>query len=78
MANNEVHDGRFRELLGAAIIELWGDLPRDIQEDVFEAAVSADDATEGSIREELALYLHRRHPRTDESESALGAPARSR
>jgi hypothetical protein len=51
---------RTEELLGRAVFERWADLPRDIQELLFEAAVSR----EPEARERLATELHDRHPRT--------------
>ena len=47
-------------LLGRAAMEVWGDMPRDIQEALFETAMKGR-ATE---REGLARLLHERHPRT--------------
>jgi hypothetical protein len=47
-------------LLQAIALRLWADLPRDVQEQLFEGAVGTDDA----LRLELALYLHDHHPRT--------------
>jgi hypothetical protein len=48
------------EMLGRAVFDCWGDLPRDIQEKLFDAAVAHQpDATE-----QLAVELHDRHPRT--------------
>ena len=41
-------------------MEVWGDMPRDIQEALFETAMKGHDAE----REELARLLHDRHPRT--------------
>jgi hypothetical protein len=46
-------------LLGHAALKVWPDLPRDAQEQLFEAA--ADDE---AIRNTLATFLHDRHPRT--------------
>ncbi len=51
---------RFAVLIGRSALRLWADLPREIQERLFEEA-TADDET---LRRELALYLHNRHPRT--------------
>jgi hypothetical protein len=51
---------RFANLLGRAAIEVWGDMPRDIQEALFEAARKGQSAE----REDLARLLHERHPRT--------------
>jgi hypothetical protein len=47
-------------LLGQAAFRLWPDLPRDIQEKLFESAVPRDEAT----RRRLAVLFHERHPRT--------------
>jgi hypothetical protein len=50
----------FERLLGRAALALWPDLPRDVQESLFETAVAGDDI----IRNHLASYLHDHHPRT--------------
>ena len=47
----------FEGLLGHAAFKLWPDLPRDVQETLFEAAVPHDDAT----RYNLAVFLHQHH-----------------
>jgi hypothetical protein len=51
---------KFSDVLGRATAEIWGDLPRDLQEAIFEIA------TRGSpeSRTELAQYLHKLHPKT--------------
>lgn len=51
---------RFASLLGRAAMDVWGDMPRDIQEALFETAMKGLDAD----REALARLLHDRHPRT--------------
>ena len=51
--------------LGRAIAASWGDLPRHVQKELFEAAVRS--AGKGA-REKLAAYLHQQHPRTIEGE----------
>ena len=51
---------RFAYLLGRAAMDVWGDMPRDIQEALFESAMKDHEAE----REELARLLHNRHPRT--------------
>jgi hypothetical protein len=51
---------RFAQVIGQAALRLWPDLPRDIQERLFEDAVAVDDA----LRHEVAVYLHDHHPRT--------------
>lgn len=50
----------FAALLGKAALDVWGDMPRDIQEALFETAMKGRDAE----REELARLLHDRYPRT--------------
>ena len=58
-----MHDeGDFERALGAAVVRQWGQLPRAIQEALFEQAVSGRG---DSLREPLAVFLHQRHPRTD-------------
>jgi hypothetical protein len=48
------------QLLGSAVFEQWANLPRDVQEALFEAAAGPDPDT----RNALATDLHNRHPRT--------------
>jgi hypothetical protein len=38
----------------------WADLPRDVQELLFEDATEANEA----LRQELPVYIHGHHPRT--------------
>ena len=57
MANGQE---RFTNLLGRAAMDVWGDMPRDIQEALFEMAMKGHD----SEREGLARVLHDCHPRT--------------
>jgi hypothetical protein len=47
-------------LLGRAALQLWPDLPRDVQEKLFESAVPLDP----ELRNRLAIFLHDKHPRT--------------
>jgi hypothetical protein len=58
MMNNSTHE--FERLLGKAALALWPDLPRNVQENLFETAV----AGEVIIRNHLASYLHDHHPKT--------------
>jgi hypothetical protein len=53
-------EDRFAGLLGRAAMDVWGDMPRDIQEALFETAMKGHDAE----REDFARMLHDRHPRT--------------
>jgi hypothetical protein len=61
-------DAYFERALGAAVVRRWGQLPRNIQEALFEEAVGANDKRQPNgdgLREHLAVYLHGKHPRTD-------------
>jgi hypothetical protein len=51
---------RFEHRVGRAALKLWPDLPRDLQERLFEDAVGGDE----QLRQQLAIYLHDHHPRT--------------
>ena len=51
---------RFEQVLGASALRIWADLPRDVQELLFEDATKANE----KLRQELAVYLHGHHPRT--------------
>lgn len=53
-------DTRFVQVAGRAVLRLWPDLPREMQERLFEEIVGGDEA----LRHALALYLHDHHPRT--------------
>ena len=59
------NEGRFAPLLGQATIHLWAELPRDVQEKLFEHAVVIGHKGERdeSLREQLAKFLHDRHKR---------------
>jgi hypothetical protein len=54
-----MNENRFAALLGHAALKVWSDLPRDAQERLFAAAVD-----DGVIANDLAEFLHDRHPRT--------------
>ena len=57
MAGGQEH---FATLLGHAAMEVWGDIPREVQEAPFEVAMKG----RYGKRERLARLLHDRHPRT--------------
>jgi hypothetical protein len=59
---------RFALALGQAVVAAWGELPQDIQQRLFEDAVVAGHRSERdeSLREQLAVFLHHHHPRTNE------------
>jgi hypothetical protein len=60
---------RFALALGQAVIRSWGGLPQEIQHTLFESAVVAGHHSEKDemFREQLAAYLHDKHPRTQTS-----------
>jgi hypothetical protein len=51
---------RFQQNIGRAALRLWPNLPRDLQEQLFEVAVGGD----ATLRHQLAIYLHEHHPKT--------------
>ena len=51
---------RFEHTVGRAALKLWSELPRDLQERLFQDAVGGD----AQLRNQLAQYLHDHHPRT--------------
>jgi hypothetical protein len=57
--------------LGEAVARSWSNLPQEIQQELFEAAVK----TEGEVvRQRLAIYLHGRHERTVEALQSKAIP----
>jgi hypothetical protein len=61
-----VDEDRFALALGQAVITSWANLPQPIQHALFEQAVVCGhhDERDESLREQLAAFLHDRHPRT--------------
>jgi hypothetical protein len=61
---------RFAEALGLAAIDIWSDLPQDVQQCLFERAVVCGHKSERdeSLREQLAQFLHNHHERTTSAE----------
>lgn len=60
-------ESRLTSMLGEAVKRVWGEIPRQIQELLFEEALLAPEAdSSDELRHELALLLHERHPRTAE------------
>ncbi|MGL3105093.1 MULTISPECIES: hypothetical protein [Bradyrhizobium] len=53
-------ENHFALMLGRAVLAAWGDMPRDIQEALFEIALT----DRPGDRDDLAKLLHERHPRT--------------
>jgi hypothetical protein len=61
---------RLAGLLGRAALDVWGDMPREIQEALFETAMQGRQAE----REELARLLHDHYPRARSLAGALKEP----
>jgi hypothetical protein len=51
--------------LGKAVAAVWGELPAEVQRALFEGAIRSGGE---AAREEIAIFLHRRHPRTSGGE----------
>ena len=54
--------------LGEAVIRIWSNLPQDVQLHLFQEVVTSHGK---SIRAQLAVFLHDKHPRTSDP---LGNP----
>ena len=54
--------------LGEAVVRTWSNLPKDVQNCLFQAAVTFQGE---SIRPQLAVFLHDKHPCTSDP---LGKP----
>ena len=54
--------------LGEAVVRIWSNLPEDVQNHLFQEAVTFQGE---SIRSQLAVFLHDKHPRTSDP---LGKP----
>jgi hypothetical protein len=46
------------EHLGAAVMLRWAHLPRDVQRDLFNAAVDLNEPDADSVRQHIAVFLH--------------------
>ena len=49
------------QALGQAVIRIWSNLPQEVQNHLFQEAVRSQGE---SIRPQLAVFLHNKHPRT--------------
>jgi hypothetical protein len=58
--STEDYELRFSQILGAAVISCWSDLPHGVQQKLFEEAIMLGHRGERdeSLREELARFLH--------------------
>ena len=57
--------------LGQAVARCWSNLPQQIQQTLFEAAVMSEGE---AIRQPLAVYLHSKHGRTLDTVQARAIP----
>jgi hypothetical protein len=57
--------------LGKAVTAIWSNLPQNVQHELFEHAVSAQDE---ATRERLAVFLHAIHFRTTDALKARAVP----
>ena len=57
--------------LGQAAVQIWSNLPQDIQQHLFEAAVLSQGE---STRQQLAVFLHEKHLRTTDAIKARAMP----
>ena len=70
MSETSDREQAFTRALGTAVVHVWGELPQEVQEKLFEHAVVAGHQSERdeSLREQLAKYLHEHHQRTRTSQ----------
>jgi hypothetical protein len=75
---HEAENERMERVLGAAVISRWAELPRPIQEKLFEAAIVLGHQSERdeSLREQLAKFLHDHHKFTAPEETRSGGTVR--
>ena len=57
--------------LGRAVVKIWSRLPHDIQQHLFEETVRSEGE---SARQQVAVFLHHKHPRTSDSIKARAMP----
>jgi hypothetical protein len=57
--------------LGKAVAKLWSELPQDMQQQLFEAAVLSEGEP---VRQRLAVFLHGKHARTTDAIKARAIP----
>ena len=59
---------QLKRALGEAVVRIWSNLPQEVQNHLFQEAVTSQGK---SIRPQLAVFLHDKHPRTSDP---LGKP----
>ena len=65
---NSVITDQLTRALGEAVIRIWSNLPQEVQNHLFQEAVTSHGE---SIRSQLAVFLHDKHSRTADP---LGEP----
>jgi hypothetical protein len=58
-------------VLGRAASKIWSNLPQEVQHQLFEEAISSQGE---EMRQQLAIFLHRKHFRTTDSIKAGAIP----
>ena len=59
---------QLKRALGEAVVRIWSNLPQEVQNHLFQEAVTSQGE---SIRPQLAVFLHDKHTRTSDP---LGKP----
>jgi hypothetical protein len=59
-ATSNAMSDQLSRALGEAVVRIWGMLPPEVQQHLFEEATSHGSET----RSQLAMFLHDKHPRT--------------
>ena len=59
-ATSSAMSDQLSRALGEAVVRIWGLLPPEVQQHLFEEATSHGAET----RSQLAMFLHDKHPRT--------------
>jgi hypothetical protein len=58
-------------VLGEGVARVWSRLPQKLQHYLFEEAVASHGE---SVRQQLAVFLHHRHPRTSDAVKVRAVP----
>jgi hypothetical protein len=68
--SDEIKEQVYRAL-GQAVVHVWSNLPHDIQQHLFEAAVRSQGET---MRPSIAVFLHEKHARTTDALKSRATP----
>ena len=58
---SSLNTSQLTRALGEAVIRIWSNLSQEVQDRLFREAVASQGE---SIRSQLAVFLHDKHPRT--------------